>query len=272
VSEQELRKIAEGREAEIYAWEDGAVLRLLRNPNGQRQIEWERRAMEAARAAGVSVPAVLGVTEALGRPGMIMERVEGVDLLTQVGQRPWVIFRFAPLAGALHAALHAVAAPETVPPLKPALRGRIESGAVPARFVRFALSALAALPEGDRVCHGDFHPGNIIANGRPVIIDWTNVTRGDPDADVARTELMSRMGSLPPGTPFMIRVGAPFGRGLMRALYLRGYRRARPVDMKAVGRWEVPVAAARLADGIAEERPALLKLLERRMAEARAGG
>ena len=270
MSKEPLRKIAEGREAQIYAWEDGAVLRLLRNPDGQRQIEWERTAMEAARAAGVSVPAVLGVTEALGRPGLIMERAEGVDLLTQVGQRPWAIFRVGPLAGELHAALHAVAAPENLPPLKHVLRGRIErSGRVPEHLIPPALSALDSLPEGDRLCHGDFHPGNIIANGRPVIIDWTNVTRGDPDADVARTNLMHRMGSLPPGTPLTLRVGALFGRNLMRVLYLRAYRRIRPVDMKAVGRWEVPVAAARLGDGIAEERPALLKLLERRLAETR---
>ena len=40
-SGQPLRKIAEGREAEIFAWEDGTVLRLLRNPDGQRQLEWE---------------------------------------------------------------------------------------------------------------------------------------------------------------------------------------------------------------------------------------
>jgi aminoglycoside phosphotransferase (APT) family kinase protein len=270
LAEPDLRKIAEGREAEIYAWEDGAVLRLLRNPQAQPQLEWERAAMEAARSSGVSVPAVLGVTTVRGRPGLIMERIDGVDLLTVVGKQPWQIFKVAPLAGELHASMHNVVAPESLPPLKLALRGRIEgSGLVPVHIGAFAAAALDALPEGDRLCHGDFHPGNVIANGKPVVIDWTNVTRGDPDADVARTNLMSRMGSLPPGTPLTLRAGALFGRNIMRVLYLRGYRRTRPVDMSAVDRWEVAVAAARLTDNIPEERAALLKLLERRMAGAR---
>ncbi len=269
MADDRLRKIAEGREAEIYAWEDGAVLRLLRNPDGQRQVEWERTAMDAARASGVSVPAVLGVTTTLGRPGLIMERVEGSDLLTVVGKRPWEIFRVGPLAGELHARLHGVLAPDSVPPLKTVLQGRIErSGLVPVPVASYALSALQGLPDGDRLCHGDFHPGNIIANGQPMIIDWTNVTRGDPDADLTRTNLMHRLGSLPPGSPLLLRVGALFGRSLMRVLYLRAYRHARPVDMSAATRWEVPVAAARLADNIPEERTALLKLLERRMAAA----
>jgi aminoglycoside phosphotransferase (APT) family kinase protein len=229
--------------------------------------------MEAARASGVSVPAVLGVTMVQGRPGLIMERVEGVDLLTVVGKQPWQIFRVAPLAGVLHAAMHGVVAPENLPPLKLVLQGRIERpGMVPERVGQFALAALEALPDGDRLCHGDFHPGNIIANGKPMIIDWTNATRGDPNADVSRTNLMHRMGSLPPGTPIMLRVGALFGRNLMRVLYLRAYRRARPVDMGAVDRWEVPVAAARLADNIPEERSALLRLLGRRIAEAGQAG
>jgi hypothetical protein len=30
-----LRKIAEGREAEIFTWGDSAVLRLLRNPSAR---------------------------------------------------------------------------------------------------------------------------------------------------------------------------------------------------------------------------------------------
>ncbi|MEX1254874.1 MAG: phosphotransferase [Dehalococcoidia bacterium] len=267
--DQDLRKIAAGREAEIYAWEGGAVLRLLRNPQAEAQIEWERPAMAAARAAGVSVPAVLGVTTVQGRPGLIMERVEGVDFLTVIGKRPLEIFRLAPLAGELHAATHGVVAPDNLPSLKGVLRRRIaQSGLVPEGVGQFALSILEALPEGDRLCHGDFHPGNVIGTERPVIIDWTNVTRGDPDGDVARTNLMSRMGSLPPGTPLTLRIGALFGRGIMRVLFLRAYRRSRPVEMAAVDRWEVPVAAARLADNIPEERGALLKLLERRMAEA----
>jgi aminoglycoside phosphotransferase (APT) family kinase protein len=272
VDTSSLAKIAEGREAEIYAWEEHAVLRLLRNANAQAQIDWERTAMEAARTAGVSVPAVLGVTAVDGRPGLIMERVDGVDLLTTVGKQPWQVAKAATIAGKLHAAMHGVVAPGSIPAWKDVQRRRIErSDLVPEHIAAFAFDQIESLPNGDRLCHGDFHPGNIIANGEPVVIDWTNVTRGDPDADLSRTLLMHRMGSLPPGTPLTIRAGALFGRRIMRMFYLRAYRSARSVDMRAVERWAAPVAAVRLTENIAEERASLLKLLERWMADARVG-
>jgi hypothetical protein len=263
---RQLHKIAEGREAEIFAWGDGVVLRLLRNPNAQRQVAWEAAAMRAAAAAGVRVPAVMETTTVDGRPGLVMERINGSDLLALVGKKPWLVFSVGALSGRLHAAMHAVVAPDALPPLRDVLRVRIErvSGTL-GPLAASALRALAALPDGDRLCHGDFHPGNIIqTDGEPVLIDWTNVTRGDPTADFARTDLMIRLGSIPPGQPLVIRYGALVARGLMRGSYVRAYRRGRPLDRELAARWLVPVAAARLADGIEDERAKLVRLLEER--------
>ena len=264
-----LRKIAEGREAEIYEWEDDRVLRLLRNPDAQTQIAWELRAMQAARAAGVSVPAAYGAATHDGRPGLIMDRVHGLDLLTIVGKQPWRIWWVGRVTGTLQAALHEVVAPAELPSIKDAYRRRMAgSPLVPEDVRRMAGEVLDGLPDGDRLCHGDFHPGNVITTERePAIIDWTNVTRGDPMADYARTLLMMRTGSVPPGSPLVIRIGAHGLRGLMEGSYAGAYRRARPVDAELAQRWETVVAANRLADDIPEERGTLLKLLARRMKE-----
>ncbi len=82
-------------------------------------------------------------------------------------------------------------------------------------------------------------------------------------ADVARSRMMLRLGEPPPGTALALRALARVGRSLLVALYLRSYRRLRPLDMGTVRRWEIPVAAARLSEGIKEEVPRLLALLER---------
>ena len=262
---QELQKIAEGLEAEMFAWEEGTILRLLRDPDAERRNEWQAAAMEAARSSGVRVPAVYGMTTAMGRPGLIMERIEGPDLLTLVGRRPWQVFRVARVTGEVHAQLHAVTAPESVPALRSSMRQAIESSSrVPRELGEFALEVLDGLPDGDRLCHGDFHPGNILMAGEtPVLIDWTNARRGEASADVARTILMVRRGELPPGTPVMVRPIALVGRSVLTSAYLRAYRRLRSLDMDLVARWQVPVAAARLVEGIDEETPGLLALLEK---------
>ena len=266
-----LKKIAEGREAEIYEWETGSVLRLFRDARAAASIAHERAAMDAVRAVVPLVPAVLGVTEVMGRPGIIMERVDGPDLLTIISKKPWTVWRAGRIAGEVHARLHSIVAPPSIPSLRQRAeqyRGGTER--VPAHVAEWALRQLAAMSDGDRLLHGDFHPANILmpASG-PVAIDWPNVTRGNPDADVGRTLLMIRMGSLPPGSPLVIRIGAKFARSLLRKSYLRAYRRARDVDVAVVERWATLRAADRLEDGILEERDALLQLLETAMA---AGG
>ena len=269
--EASLDKIAEGREAEIFAWQDGTVLRLLRNPNAQQQVEWESHAMATARAAGVSVPAVHGTTTVRERPGLVMERIDGPDMLTLVGKRPWLLLPAARVFGELHAQLHEAEAPSDLRALKASLKRRIESSdRVPRHLAEFAISKLEELPDGDRLCHGDFHPGNIIwRDERPVIIDWTNVTRGDPAADYARTELMIRMGDPPPGSSLPLRAMALVGRGLLIWAYRREYRKRRSLDDALVSRWEAPVMANRLVEGIEPERRKLLRLLEERLSATR---
>jgi len=260
---QQLEKIGEGREAEMFAWGDGKILRLLRYPDGARSNEFQAAAMAAAAASGVRVPAVIGAETVNGRPGLIMERISGRDLLTELGTRPWQLLRAGRTIGHAHAMLHEVRAPDRLFPLREVMRHRIRAAAqLPENLKEFSLAALDALPDGDRLCHGDFHPGNLLMDGdQPVIIDWSNVTRGHPDGDVARTLLMNRLGSLPPGTPVLLRIGAKFARGVLSAIYLRSYRQRRQLDIGAIRKWEIPVAAARLADGIPEEVSTLLALL-----------
>jgi aminoglycoside phosphotransferase (APT) family kinase protein len=49
------------------------------------------------------------------------------------------------------------------------------------------LASLGELPNGNVICHGDFHPKNVlITTEGPVIIDWADATLGHPLADVDR--------------------------------------------------------------------------------------
>ena len=54
---------------------------------------------------------------------------------------------------------------------------------------RIIIDSINELPGGDSVCHGDFHPGNILVkpDGMPVIIDFMNVCHGPYFYDIART-------------------------------------------------------------------------------------
>ena len=75
--------------------------------------------------------------------------------------------------------------------LKDKMQGRISMADLDATTRYDLHTRLDALPKHLNLCHGDFHPCNIIiaSDGTPYIIDWAHATQGNSSADVARTYL-----------------------------------------------------------------------------------
>jgi aminoglycoside phosphotransferase (APT) family kinase protein len=265
--EPELTLLAEGREAELFLLPDGRVLRLLRAelPRAEERARLEAVALAAAREAGAPVPALFERLTRDGRTGLVMERLAGRDLLGLLARRPWLLPSVARRTGRLHAELNRVHGPAALPPLRESIAARIEgSDAVPAQLRDEAMRALDGLPDGDRLCHGDLHPGNIIAGpDRASIVDWTNAARGEPAADVARSWVVLEFSPLPPGASGFQRRAAELGRGSLLRGYLRAYLRASPIDTDSLGPWTRVRAIERLAQEIPGERESLLARLGR---------
>ncbi len=257
-----LKKIAEGAEAEIFAWDGGKVLRLFRTGRDDATLAHEEAAMRAGRAALPLVPSIAGRVDVYGRPGLVMERVDGPDLITLLSKKPWMMWRAGTISGDVHAQLHGVVAPPSLPSLHDRVRLRMANPLVPEHARQAALREIETLPDGDRLLHGDFHPGNILMSARgPVVIDWPNSTRGDPHADVARTLMLIRGGVLPPGTPLVARVGAAVARRTILPSYMRAYRRRRELDPELLRRWTIVNLAVRFAENLPGERDRLLRNL-----------
>jgi aminoglycoside phosphotransferase (APT) family kinase protein len=264
----QLVKLAEGREAEILSWSEGRVLRLYRDPAAGPRADREMGALAAVRSVLGLVPAPFERIEWQGRPAIVMEQVLGRDAMTEISRRPWRLLELAGLSGRIHAELNAVAAPAALPALRTELAQRIAGDpAIPDRLRSPALAALEGLPDGAALCHGDFQIANLLLSpSGPVVIDWANAARGDPDADFARSLMMTRLGSLPPGTPRLIVWGRHLGTGLFRLAYQRAYRRGRTPDPARLRRWTLVRVIERLADRIPEERDRLLREADRMLA------
>jgi aminoglycoside phosphotransferase (APT) family kinase protein len=119
------------------------------------------------------------------------------------------------------------------------------------------LDALHSQPEADRVCHGDFHPANLLISGNEAnIIDWIDASRGNPLADVARTSIILR------GAVENAQVSNPLLKMLVKlfhSIYLSQYFRLRQGGREEYRRWLPIVAAARLDEGIKELEPWLIE-------------
>jgi len=253
--------IGQGRTAEVYAWGDDRVLKLYRAGWHASWAEREAYISRAVSATGLPVPAVGGAIEVDGRQGILFGRVAGPSMLQQFGAKPWTLVRALRAFTDLHLAMHRQAVHE-LPSQRQQLIRLIEGASpVPDGVRAAALERLERLPDGDALCHGDYHPDNVLVtrNG-PIIIDWGGASRGHPLADVARTALLLQVGE--PLSSQLNRWLLASARALVRRAYVRRYLRLRPASAGELAAWRLPIAVARLGEGIAEERGKLLRLIE----------
>jgi aminoglycoside phosphotransferase (APT) family kinase protein len=185
-------KLAEGRDSEIFEHGSGRVLRRARDG---RSLVGEAEVMRYAYEHDYPAPRVFES----GEGWLVMERLEGTDLLAGIRKTPRGVIATGKLLADLHRRLGAITAPEW----------------------------LSAGPgaAGDRMIHLDLHPLNVIGtpNG-PVVIDWANVRRGDPATDVANTWSLLACGEVPGGR--VDRALATIGRGLLLRSFLASLDRA----------------------------------------------
>ncbi|WP_082725837.1 phosphotransferase family protein [Limnochorda pilosa] len=191
-SREPANPIASGRTADVHPWGEGRVLKLYRPGTSPRTVESEQRKTSAAHAIGLPVPAVGSRIELDGRLGLVLERVDGLSMMETVLRDPDTIEPMALRLAEVHLDLHAHEGSPGLHDQRTLLREKIARCAPLSQAEREAvLGAMARLPGGDRLCHGDFHPANVILTDRdPVIIDWIDASRGNPLADVARTALI----------------------------------------------------------------------------------
>jgi aminoglycoside phosphotransferase (APT) family kinase protein len=177
--------------------------------------------------------------------------------------KPWMLFRAARQFAELHAAMHRCVRPQLPSQRDQMQRFILQAPGLAADSKERVLEALERLPDGNVVCHGDYHPDNILMSSRgPIIIDWMSATRGNPLADVARTSLMFRMASLPPGMSTYRRWLFQAARRLFHAVYLREYFKLQPFSHEEWQAWFLPLAAARLNERIPQEEQRLIDLVE----------
>jgi aminoglycoside phosphotransferase (APT) family kinase protein len=206
--------IGRGRAADVFDIGAGRVLRRYRDGARHGQVLTEATAMRHLAASGFPVPAV---HDADGSD-LVMDRLDGISMLTAIERGPWRLGRLADLWAALHRRLAAVPV------------GALADAGLPVRF---------GPPES--VLHLDFHPDNIMLTpDGPMVIDWSNVALGPAAADVAQSWIIAATSSVDGGPAVTALVRLVRGRLVDR--FVDGCGRAAAIAM-------VPaVAELRLAD------------------------
>jgi aminoglycoside phosphotransferase (APT) family kinase protein len=232
------------------------IARVFRTPAEAERARYEAAIQNAVASLGYPAPEILIVesrSDVLGSPFIVMRRMPGrvmLDALLGIRMR-----RMAALLGREHARLHSLDADtfrrnlrETIEPSRRTaldeIHARYEDGsaAVSLAGLRPALRWLdehrPTANVASVICHGDFHPLNVLVTGSEVtgVLDWGWVAIGRPALDVGATVALLTHGpvNLPRPLLPLVRV---VRRWIVRR-YLEAYAAIRPIDLEEVRYFE----------------------------------
>lgn len=260
--------IGQGNTAEIYRLDNNKILKLFRNGLNKDIIEKEYQNGIIIQNILECVPKVYEMVEINGRHGIIYEEVHGRDMLKIIMGSLWKTNGFAKELAHCHLSIQKPVK-EHLCTVKEKLEADINSVDILSEENKEIIRHyLKQLPDGNELCHFDFHPGNVmIENNKKVILDWMTACRGDACADVARTCLLLKYGEVA-HAPWIVRKIISFFQNYIYKKYIREYLTISQRYMEDINSWELPVAAARLREWISDnEKIILIQIVNERCNE-----
>lgn len=225
------------------------VLRLFNQTSAINQSRREEAFQNALANLGYPVPQVVGQfdTGIVNRSFNVMERIAGHAMMDEIEWTQEAAVKYITWLAQLHTRLHQI-------PSGPVIEAVENAGFPQDRFSTqgrlYYMSRYFEEPtfqglrpvfdwlvrnrpaeqEPPVVCHGDFHPGNIMVKDGKVagVIDWPAAAFADPELDVAATLTLIKIGGgqqQPEMRPFL---------DTMAALYLKVYQESASLDLAKV--------------------------------------
>ncbi|SHO53188.1 aminoglycoside phosphotransferase family protein [Anaerocolumna xylanovorans] len=191
--------IGVGYTASVYEWEGNKVLKLFNTGYPNESAESEYHNAMAIRDMNFSKPKAYEMISYKEQNGIIYDRVEGESLLDWV-MKTGDLQECAICMAKLHKSILQNEI-SNVPNYKDFLRYHIPNTLLSLEEQKEILQMIDKLSDGNTLCHGDYHVGNIlIGGGQPYVIDFMNICHGNYLYDVARTVFLTEYTPVPPET------------------------------------------------------------------------
>jgi hypothetical protein len=237
------RLLGAGKEAEVFAFGGGAV-KLYAAAAAKRSAFREAANTAVAESLGLPVPKIHGLRCFDDRWGIMMSLADGPSFAESIKANPDLTSTYLTEMARLQFRVHGQPGTHFAG-LKARLAANIRrANGLDGTTRSRVLAKLQALPEGERLCHGDFHPFNILGSpNHPTIIDWLDASSGAPAADVCRSYIL-------------ISHSGPE----IASTYVEAYIEVSGETRANIFEWLPVVAAARLAEDVPKEAARLTKM------------
>lgn len=259
--------IAQGGEADVHAIDEHTVLRVARIANGKTSST-ERIIEPVLESHGIPAPRIREFLTIDGKLAEVMDRIHGTSMLEDMLTDP------ATAMTDLHTFIHLFSQvlsihEDDIPDgsklsnITDTMHALASSdNELPANIKEFATHTLNELPRGDALCHGDFHPGNILMqDGQPYIIDWSSAHLGNPVSDIAHTYLLLTYAPKIPGQGEEERAQITEAGRQMADLYLKLMHEVIEFSDEEFRGWLIIMSWYRFAYGLSTEHEERLQFL-----------
>ena len=188
---------------------------------------------------GLNIPKILEVTMIDGKWAIVSEYIKGKTLTQLIKEDPDNKEAYIEKLVDLQMEVHTKTCP-LLNKLKDKMSRKIAQTDFDATTRYDLHTRLESMPKHAKVCHGDFHPSNVIVteDGTAYILDWSHATQGNASADVARTYLLFWLNGDIEGAEF----------------YLNTFCKKSDTAKQYVQKWMPIVAASQSVKGNEKER------------------
>lgn len=240
-----MELIAKRKNKEIYADADTVIKLFVENHSQSDILNEALNHSRVEEFSNLNVPKLVEVKKIDNRWAIVSEKIEGKTISELMKEDPENIDKYLNL----FVDMQLVILENKVPLLnriKEKFTRKLENATNIDENTKYELlQRLHGMKNHHKLCHGDYHPSNVIVreNGSVYVIDWAHVTQGNASADAARTYLLFSID----------------GKLELAEKYLNLFSEKSGISKDHVQRWIPIVAATQLTKNIKEEQEFLSK-------------
>ena len=259
--------IGNGRTADVIKYDETSVLKLFKPFMKNDFVAQEFQVAFFAFKNNLNTPKPIKIVNEKNRTGIVYNRIIGKSLLQVLSENPLQMSKIACRMAQFHFEINQVKFDDINNLQKKNIKNAIQSVSCldendKAKIIEY----LFALPDKNNLCHGDFHPDNIMVNEKYWIIDWMTGSSGNPLCDIARSKLVLETSEIPNSVSILMRIILKLGQKKLARLYVKEYCRIGNIKTKDINIWLLPLYAARLVENLSEkETIVIMKKIRKEM-------
>ena len=259
--------IGKGRMAEVIYWGNNRVLKLFYENYPSDLIDYEFKVNTLIGKIFPNCPKAFEKIEENGRIGILYEYIEGITLREFMGKKISKVGKALKMLAEIHVDMHKYEIKD-INSQKNTFKIEIhQTNLLDDDQKKEIIKYIEKLPEGNNICHRDFHPENIIVSKNKLyVIDWPIACSGNPNGDVARTYYLLKYGLSPSDEytlkkSFIHRFFFKAIKSLVAKTYIKHYLKLTSISLKEIKKWDLAIFATRLRDPVPLEYDNLLKMI-----------